>query len=57
MKRARPQSNKAGSSKKKAQREPVTEVPSQETSSLVINSELVHAGSKEDKGPEVPLLS
>jgi len=34
----------------------VNEVPSQKTSLLAIDPELIHAGSKENEGPEVPLL-
>ena len=35
----------------------MTEVHSQETSSLTIDPKLVHVGSEKDEGPEVPLLS
>ena len=56
MKRTRPPSTDTGSSKKKTWREHVTEVPSQGTSLLAIDPELVHADSEGDEGPEVPLL-
>ena len=35
----------------------MTEAPSQGTSSLAIDLELVHVGFEEDEGPEVSLLS
>jgi len=34
----------------------MTEIPSQGTSFLATDRELVHAGSEEDEGPNVPLL-
>jgi len=56
VKRARPQSTEAGSSKKKTQQESVAEVPFEGTSSLALDPEPVHAGSEEDEGSKVPLL-
>jgi len=52
----RSQPTEAGLSKK-TQREPVIEVPSRGTSSLAIDPKPIHAGSEEDEGSEVPLLS
>ena len=57
VKCTRSQSTKAGSSKKKTRREPVIEVPFRGTSSLAMDPEPNHAGSEEDEGSEVPLLS
>ena len=55
-KRTRPQSTEADSSKKKTRRESVAKVPSKGTSSLAVYPEPVHASSKVDEGPKVPLL-
>jgi len=57
VKHTRSQSTKAGSSKKKTQRELVIKVSSEGTSSLAIDPEPVHEGSKEDEDSEIPLLS